>query len=210
MKPAHSSSTSSAAIENNTKFSESSIAAPRAQDPTNNPIDHALKPSPETVPAPRFFHIREAPNRQCSCHHCYSPISTSFSNNRTLTTAKRVQPNVVTLRDSRIIYEEDVNMDNSTSNGFDLPTRGRPPAPRSPPHHISSQSEARANAIMSVNGHAMSPSSANASTNIRQSTPAQPLNGIGGLVTNDRLIVGVDFGTTYSGYGFALPKIHGI
>ncbi|KAI9665852.1 MAG: hypothetical protein M1821_003786 [Bathelium mastoideum] len=50
-----------------------------------------------------------------------------------------------------------------------------------------------------ANGRASNYSSAAASTNSRLPTPAQPLGGAGAQAANDRLVVGVDFGTTYSG-----------
>lgn len=200
MKPTYASSTASTATEDTTNSSSFSTTTSTANDWSNSITDHSHEPSLTAASAPRFFHIREARNSQCSCDHCYSPILTSFRDSRVLTRAKRVQANVVTVRDSRIFYDKEASMDNTTSNGFDLPMRGRPPAPRSPPSNASNLPEVGMNVGTAVNGHSGNFSSAAASMNARAPTPAQPLNGAVGQVGNDRLIVGVDFGTTYSGY----------
>ena len=93
-------------------------------------------------------------------------------------------------------------MDNASTNTFDLPMRGRPPAPRSPPHRTSNPAEVGMNGVATANGYTNNHTNTAASTNSRLSTPAQPLAESGAQTVNDRLIVGVDFGTTYSGYEF--------
>ena len=91
-------------------------------------------------------------------------------------------------------------MDNGASNGFDLPLRGRPTAPRTPPSNASNPPEMGMNVGVGVNGQAKNYSNAAASSNARAFTPAQPSIGAAEKEVTDRLIVGVDFGTTYSGY----------
>ncbi|KAL9087723.1 MAG: hypothetical protein Q9165_006490 [Trypethelium subeluteriae] len=91
-------------------------------------------------------------------------------------------------------------MDLSTTNGFDVPIRGRPLTPRTPPIRSASPTEAETNNSASANAQARNFPGTATSPITRVPNPAQPLNGLSTQAASDRLIVGVDFGTTYSGY----------